>query len=180
MDDNSIPNHKLCGYIYTILQTNPPIPPNLISTTCEIFVEDSETGFVCENGTVLYPISGEFREDAVGDGSNTLSLRKKWGRIGLVNGSISVVDQLYALVSRKCMSIFSRVVEVDEVEGKGGRVVVLVDVYLPIQVWSGWQFPRSAATAAALFRHLRCVGYWFFFWLFVVVMLHCESRCNVS
>lgn len=156
MDDHSIPNHKLCGYLYTILQTNPPIPPNLISTTCEIFTEDSETGFVCENGTVLVPISGEFREDAVGEGSNTASLRKKWSGIGLVNGSISVVHQLYTLMSHKCLSIVSRVVDVDEVEGKGCRVVVLVDVYLPIRVWSGWQFPRSATIAAALFRHLSC------------------------
>lgn len=179
MDDDQIPNHKLCGYIYTILQTNPPIPPNLISTACELFVEDSEPGFVCENGTVLFPISGELGEDVAGEGSNAASLRKKWSGLGLVNGSISVVNQLYTLVSRRCMTIFSRIVEVDEVDGKGVRVVVLVDVYLPIQLWSGWQFPRSATIAAALFRHLRCVGD-LFFRLFVVVMLHCELESNVS
>ncbi|KAK1370511.1 hypothetical protein POM88_036603 [Heracleum sosnowskyi] len=127
MDDYSIPNHK-----------------------------ESEPGFVCENGTVLFTISGELGEDVVGEGSNAASLRRKWSGIGLVNGSISVVNQMYALISRKCMSIVSRVVDVDEVDGKGGRVVVLVDVYLPIQVWSGWQFPRSASIAAALFRHLSC------------------------
>jgi hypothetical protein len=39
------------------------------------------------------------------------------------------------------------------------RVVVLVDVYLPVQVWSGWQFPKSGSVAGAVFRHLRLV--WF-------------------
>ncbi|XP_063941100.1 F-box protein At3g54460 isoform X2 [Daucus carota subsp. sativus] len=156
MDDNLSTNHKLCGYLCTILQTDPPIAPNLISTTCEIFAEGSETGFICENGTVLSTINGE-TEYAVGEGSNTASSsRKKWSGIGLVNGSISVVNQLYALVSHKCLSIVSKVVEVVEVVGKAVRVVVLVDVYLPIQLWSGWQFPRSATVAAALCRHLSC------------------------
>ncbi|KAK4414546.1 F-box protein [Sesamum alatum] len=36
------------------------------------------------------------------------------------------------------------------------RAVVLVDVYLPIALWSGWQFPRSSSIAAALFKHLSC------------------------
>lgn len=157
MDDNSIPNHKLCGYIRTIVQTNPPVSPNLISNPCEIFNNDSELGFLCENGTVLSTISGEFGDNAVAEGSNTTPLRKKWSGIGLVNGSISVVHQLYALVSHKCISIYAKVVEVVEVEGKGVRVVVMVDVYLPIQLWSGWQFPRSATIAASLFRHLRFV-----------------------
>jgi hypothetical protein len=39
------------------------------------------------------------------------------------------------------------------------RVVVLVDVYLPVQVWSGWQFPKSGSAAGAVFCHLRLV--WF-------------------
>ena len=39
------------------------------------------------------------------------------------------------------------------------RAVVLVDVYLPVAAWSGWQFPRSrASAAAAVFKHLRWVS----------------------
>lgn len=85
-------------------------------------------------------------------------LVKKRSRIGMVNGSLSVVYQLHKLVMKKCLRIFARVVEVVERDcGKDVRVVVMVDVYLPIALWSGWQFPKSGpAAAAALFRHVSC------------------------
>lgn len=81
--------------------------------------------------------------------------KKSVRSIGMVNGSISVVQQLHALVANKCLKIFSRVVKVDKRENGEERAVVLVDVYLPFALWSGWQFPKSQATAAALFKHLR-------------------------
>jgi len=80
-------------------------------------------------------------------------------KIGLVHGSVSVIHQLLALVNNKCLKIISRVVRISRQKESGDvRVVVLVDVYLPIALWSGWQFPKSRSTAAALFRHLRFVS----------------------
>ncbi|KFK34687.1 hypothetical protein AALP_AA5G178200 [Arabis alpina] len=82
--------------------------------------------------------------------------KKKVRSIGMVNGSLSVVQQLHALVANKCLRIISRVVKADKGENGEERAVVLVDVYLPIALWSGWQFPKCKATAAALFKHLSC------------------------
>lgn len=76
-------------------------------------------------------------------------------RIGLVHGSMSIVRQIHALSNAKCLKVMARVVRA-VVDDRGEmRVVVLVDVYLPLAVLSGWQFPRSRSIAGALFRHLR-------------------------
>ncbi|CAD5325799.1 unnamed protein product [Arabidopsis thaliana] len=91
-----------------------------------------------------------------GSKEKTVQGRKRVKSIGMVNGSISVVQQLHALVANKCLKIICRVVKVDKGENGEERAVVLVDVYLPIELWSGWQFPKSQATAAALFKHLSC------------------------
>lgn len=95
-------------------------------------------------------------------GSKICSAEKSNGRgrkmvrsIGMVNGSMSVVNQLHALVANKCLKIECRVVKADKRESGEERAVVLVDVYMPVALWSGWQFPKSQATAAALFKHLR-------------------------
>ena len=56
---------------------------------------------------------------------------------------------------RKCSKLIARVIRVVEDDCGEVRVVVLVDVYLPIGLWSGWQFPKFGTIAAALFRHLR-------------------------
>uniref|UniRef100_A0A1J3IM21 F-box protein n=1 Tax=Noccaea caerulescens TaxID=107243 RepID=A0A1J3IM21_NOCCA len=83
--------------------------------------------------------------------------RKKVRSLGMVNGSISVVQQLHALVANRCLKIICRVVKADKDENNGEeRAVVLVDVFLPVTLWSGWQFPKCHATAAALFKHLSC------------------------
>ncbi|MQL72390.1 hypothetical protein Taro_004764 [Colocasia esculenta] len=83
------------------------------------------------------------------------SFPKRRKGLGFVNGSMNVVHQLHVLTSHKCLRIECRVLEA-VVRGDGcARAVVLVDVYLPMAVWSGWQFPRSSALAASLFRHLR-------------------------
>ncbi|KAF2567538.1 hypothetical protein F2Q68_00026398 [Brassica cretica] len=96
-------------------------------------------------------------------GSKICSAEKSNGRgrkmvrsIGMVNGSMSVVNQLHALVANKCLKIECRVVKADKRESGEERAVVLVDVYMPVALWSGWQFPKSQATAAALFKHLSC------------------------
>lgn len=79
----------------------------------------------------------------------------------LVNGSVSAVRQLHALALDGCVKVEARVLKVsapadDGGEREGARAVVLVDVYLPIEAWSGWQFPRSGPLAASLFKHVSC------------------------
>lgn len=174
----------LCAVLTT---THPLDTTLTLNTRCQIFTQGSDVGFKSDNGVVLSLINPNARalmisvvenstppdlgkktnkknveresESVGGNSSTSLSSmkKKKWSRIGVVNGSISVVHQLNALVNHKCLRIDCRVVGVI---GNGDcgeiRVLVLVDVYLPIALWSqGWQFPRARSTAAALFRHLR-------------------------
>lgn len=75
----------------------------------------------------------------------------------MVKGSVSALEQIHALVAHRCIRISARLVWVGD---RGGelRAVVLVDVFLPMELWSGWQFPRSGSVAAAVFRHLRYVS----------------------
>ncbi|CAH9113778.1 unnamed protein product [Cuscuta epithymum] len=89
------------------------------------------------------------------NGSSSLKTNNKWSRIGMVHGSLSVVHQLHALITHKCLRINSLVVSHAAQDGEV-RSVLLVDVYLPVALWSGWRFPRSASAAAALFRHVSC------------------------
>ncbi|KAG4974542.1 hypothetical protein JHK87_031363 [Glycine soja] len=149
--DTSFADHKLCGFLCTVLTLTPrddsdttdiPFPE-----PCEIFGEGGEVGFRTPNGVVLGPVLDSLQ--CGGGGSNKIKRRNK---IGMVNGSVSVVHQLHAMVTRKCARIDARVVCVEALP----RVVVLVDVYVPVQVWSGWQFPRSGPVAGAVFRHLSC------------------------
>ncbi|KAK7323306.1 hypothetical protein VNO77_26773 [Canavalia gladiata] len=142
--NTSFSDHKLCGFLCAVLTITPPQLGNDPGFTehCEIFSDEGEVGFRSQSGVVLGPV------DSAECGP---SKTKRMKKIGMVNGSMSVVHQLHALVTRRCMKIGARVVCVEV-----PRVVVLVDVYLPIQVWSGWQFPRSGPVAAAIFRHLSC------------------------
>ncbi|KAL6616710.1 hypothetical protein ACP70R_038980 [Stipagrostis hirtigluma subsp. patula] len=80
-------------------------------------------------------------------------------------GGGSVVRLLRTLVANRCVEVEARVLRVatrrTAEEGGDGevveaRAVVLVDVYLPVAAWSGWQFPRSRTAAAAVFKHLSC------------------------
>ncbi|KAL1212522.1 F-box protein [Cardamine amara subsp. amara] len=96
------------------------------------------------------------RRVSSGSKEKTAPGKKRVRSIGMVNGSISVVQQLHALVAGKCLKIICQVVKVDKGENGEERAVVLVDVYLPVALWSGWQFPKSKATAAALLKHLSC------------------------
>ncbi|CDP18621.1 unnamed protein product [Coffea canephora] len=161
--DDPIPDHKLCGYLRTVVTIPPPqnsqtLPP--LNARCHISVDGPDgVHFVSNNGVVLSPVSSSLALAENGETSNgrtPAGSKKKWSRrIGMVRGSLSVVHQLHALVMKKCLTIAARVIGVS-MRGDEVRVVLLVDVYLPIALWSGWQFPRSATTAAALFKHLSC------------------------
>lgn len=156
-DEDSFLDHKLCGYLCAVLAVNltPPLPPETLrfNTRCEIFGDGSEVGFRSHNGVVLSVVSGS--EQCEGAGVVADKRRRKVRKIGQVHGSISVVHQLHAMVTHRCVKVNARVVWVGGGDGEV-RAVVLVDVYVPIVAWSGWQFPRSGGIAGALFRHLRC------------------------
>ncbi|XP_050232370.1 F-box protein At3g54460 [Mercurialis annua] len=162
-DDSYYPNHKLCGYLSTILSlpSPPPSPSLSFLSACHLFTDGNEFGFKSDNGVVLSPpnknnVSDYHIKSRNGGVSSASRKRYKNKRgIGMVNGSLSVVDQIHALVVSKCIEVRPRVLKVVEEEPKY-NVVVLVDVYLPIELWTGWQFPKSKSTAAALFRHLSC------------------------
>uniref|UniRef100_A0ACD5XGY1 Uncharacterized protein n=1 Tax=Avena sativa TaxID=4498 RepID=A0ACD5XGY1_AVESA len=85
----------------------------------------------------------------------------KWRSTG-GGGGTSVVRQLRTLAGHRCVEVEARVLRVVTRKGEDGevveaRAVLLVDVYLPLAAWSGWQFPRSrASAAAAVFKHLSC------------------------
>ncbi|XP_022764767.1 F-box protein At3g54460 [Durio zibethinus] len=149
--DETVPDHILCGYLCTVLM----VPPKSIaaaipfSAPCHLNTDDDNgICFRCQNGVVLCGIRNA--HDNAGK-SNKKGRRK----IGMVNGSISVVHQIHALVAHKCLKIHARVMRVEERE-KEVRAVVLVDVYLPVELWSGWQFPRSGSVAGSFFTHLSC------------------------
>ena len=73
----------------------------------------------------------------------------------------SVVRMLKTLVANRCVEVEGTLLRVVTRAGGGAvaeaRAVVLLDVYLPVAAWSGWQFPRSRTAAAAVFKHVRCV-----------------------
>ncbi|KAK4746961.1 hypothetical protein SAY87_025998 [Trapa incisa] len=107
-------------------------------------------------GEISTPVSSANHRNLNGKGRRVSSSKGKARRIGLVNGSLSVIHQLNALVAHKCLSIMAQVLHVEEGSCGERRAVVLVDVHLPIAVWSGWQFPQSRAAGGSLFNHLSC------------------------
>ncbi|XAR63528.1 hypothetical protein NMG60_11023491 [Bertholletia excelsa] len=180
MDEaDAVPDHKLCGYLLTVLAFDgrTPTADDLsqtlpLNTRCHVFGDGSKVGFRAENGVVLSLVNPTAAASVrLGDstpelekGKNleaenevekeSVSSRKKLRRIGLVHGSVSVVRQLHLLVTHRCLKVIARVIRVVAGECEEVRVVLLIDVYLPIAMWSGWQFPKSGSIAAALFRHL--------------------------
>ncbi|TXG49092.1 hypothetical protein EZV62_024967 [Acer yangbiense] len=169
MDDSSsslFPDHKLCGFLCAVLAVNNSSSshPNLdhslpFNTQCHVFND----GFRSESGAVLSPVNSTPRRDGNGDvfeeeTSATKERRsRRMRKIGMVKGSMSVVNQLVSLVNHRCVKIDARVMHVEVGDGnEEARAVVLVDVYLPVAVWSGWQFPKLGSVAGALFRHLSC------------------------
>lgn len=181
--DYSIRDHKLCGYLCVVLAISPTSTHNHttdngitktlnVNTRCDILRDGTEVGFLSSDGFVLSLINSSLIDATAADGEGTETpqksksesgggsmgvSKKKLSKIGLVHGSVSVVHQLHALVNHKCLKITSKVVRIARKKEDGDlRVVMLVDVFLPIALWSGWQFPRSRSTAAAIFRHLSC------------------------
>jgi hypothetical protein len=79
----------------------------------------------------------------------------------------SVVRMLRTLVANRCVDVEGRVLRIatrkpGEGDGKvlEARAVVLVDVYLPVVAWSGWQFPRSSSISGApLSSHSRIASW---------------------
>jgi hypothetical protein len=78
-----------------------------------------------------------------------------------------VVRLLRTLVANHCVEVEGTLLQVvtrrpGEGEGDGAaveaRAVVQLNIYIPVAVWSGWQFPRSRSAAAAVFKHVRCVS----------------------
>ncbi|KAL4369697.1 hypothetical protein GQ457_05G021680 [Hibiscus cannabinus] len=153
--DDTVADHKLCGYLCTVLtfplQSSASAAP--FSSPCHITTDDDNAVcFQCQNGILLSAI----RNAAVSDRGNAGNSRKKGGKkIGMVHGSISVLNQIHALIAHKCLKIQARLLRVEN-GVEEARAVVLVDVYLPVDLWAGWQFPRSGSVAGSLFRHLRC------------------------
>ncbi|KAF7137932.1 hypothetical protein RHSIM_Rhsim07G0066900 [Rhododendron simsii] len=181
----SVPDHKLCGYLCAVL-TAPSSQTLPLHTLCHVNQPEpgflAENGVVLSpinrapaaaDSPSLESGAAE-RESATPPPSSSRKKRRRFGRVpgsattpsslsgkkarrfGLVQGSASVVHQVHALVGHKCLKVVGRVLRVDRDFMNGVRVVVLVDVYLPIAVWSGWQFPKMGSVAAALFRHLSC------------------------
>ncbi|KAL0425706.1 UNVERIFIED_CONTAM: F-box protein [Sesamum radiatum] len=153
------PDHKLCGYLSAVLTVPADVSSSSIplNSLCSIGGDSPNVYFATQNDVRLTPMGKPESSDSIA----TPSVKKRWSRIGMVHGSISVVHQLHALVTHKCLRIVARITRISqhrtEVKcgGREVRAVVLVDVYLPIDLWSGWQFPRSSSVAAALFKHLR-------------------------
>ncbi|XP_050386557.1 F-box protein At3g54460 [Argentina anserina] len=146
-DEESFADHKLSGFLYAVLSVTSPDPPTnplppfgsrfRISTDSVTFRSDNDA-------VVLSPVA-----------ERTTRITRTRRSMGLVNGSISVVHQIHALVANKCIKVDALLIRVESDGGGGVRAVLLVDVYLPIELWSGWQFPKSGSVAGALFRHLR-------------------------
>ncbi|GMN49507.1 hypothetical protein TIFTF001_018678 [Ficus carica] len=180
-----VPDHKLCGFLCAVLTvTSPSHPTPPLGTPFHIFRHDSSVGFRSHGGSdavFLSPVNSPPRcEDSAsgccseengkpektkkkkkkkksGDvGGLRTSATRRRRSVGMVNGSMSVVEHLHALVTNKCLRISTRLVWAEAGVGGEVRAVLLVDVYLPIELWSGWQFPKCGSVAGSLFRHLRC------------------------
>lgn len=156
IDFDTIPDHKLCGYLCTVATVLPPrdhhdIP---INTRLRTAVNGSELQFISENDVVLPLSRSESREGSAGSGSGFL--RKKCSKIG----SSNVLRHLHTLIMHQCLNIVARVINVSVRQREREeevRVVVLVDVYLPNSLWSGWQFPKFGTATATILKHLRLV-----------------------
>ncbi|XP_009361966.2 F-box protein At3g54460 isoform X1 [Pyrus x bretschneideri] len=176
-DTSSFSDHKLCGFLCAVLTvTSSPDPRQTPPFGTRFRISQSDVNFTSPNGVVLSPVDSIPSADVIPvqdskqcevpvrelgrkrrnpeAGLKNVGIRRSRRSIGLVHGSISVVHQLHALVVNKCLMIDARLVRVEAGVSGEVRAVVLIDVYLPIALLAGWQFPRSGSIAGALFRHL--------------------------
>ncbi|KAK6933960.1 SNF2, N-terminal [Dillenia turbinata] len=158
--EDSIPEHIRCGFLCAVLSLDSADNDECLAfgTRFHIFGDRCGVRLKSQCGVSLSPIGsdGKFEGSDRENVKDSRSKTKKKGIVGLVNGSRSVVRQIQALVDRKCIKIIARLIRVSVNEAGEKRVVLLIDVYLPMALWSGWQFPKSGSMAAALFTHLRC------------------------
>lgn len=154
--DSPLHSHKLAGFLCIVLSA--PHGPPALNAACTPFKDGDAAGFRSDGGVILLPPAnaGESapaaQQDLAGDGGP----RKRRRRSGMPgrSGGGDVVRKIVALSESKCVEVEARVVGVWVRDGEW-RALVLVDVYLPIAAWSGWQFPKAGAVAASLFQHLR-------------------------
>ncbi|KAL9677507.1 hypothetical protein QQ045_005739 [Rhodiola kirilowii] len=131
-------NHTLCGFFCAVLAADESHSSLRPGSRCHIF---SDGTFRSESGVVLSAIERD-------------STRRK---PRLDHPNASVVHQVCVLVNNKCLRIAGTVLRVHYCDRRRqARALLLVDVYLPNEICSGWQFLKSASTAAAFFRHLSC------------------------
>jgi hypothetical protein len=164
-DPQSHPDHKLCGFLRAVVslpssETLPALTP------CNIFSDDDTICFISESGIYLLPIERLEEFDNSNSNSNfnssasgIVSSRRR--NLALARGCTSVIHQLHFLISKKYIEIEARVLRVYAREIGGieeRRAMLLVDVYLPISIWSGWQFPKWRGVVVSLFKHVRCVA----------------------
>ncbi|XP_062208099.1 F-box protein At3g54460-like [Phragmites australis] len=142
MDDAA--HRKLCGYLRAVLSL-----PSWDATGAASIPPLSACSLTACGAVPLAPLPD--------DGPQP---RSKW-RASVGGGS--VVRLLRTLVANRCVEVEGRVLRiVTRSVGEGDdavvetRAVVLLDVYLPVAAWSGWQFPRSRTAAAAVFKHVSC------------------------
>ncbi|XP_057524040.1 F-box protein At3g54460 [Amaranthus tricolor] len=166
-----LPDYKLCGYLTTVVSSIHSYAKTLeFGTILHICTDGSHVGFKTHSGLFLKSISdpGYSNGDANSNSKESPVMKKKKKKVVKNgksvktvknifhgNGTVSVIHQLKRLVNQKCLKIVATVVGTSISDNKF-RVAVLVDAYLPVALWSGWQFPRSSTTAASLFRHLSC------------------------
>ncbi|KAK8961787.1 F-box protein [Platanthera guangdongensis] len=162
---DSVGGYKLCGFLRAVLSVaSSPEPPRTLPSRnpCSLFSDGRNVGFRTEDGILLLPIpeaaatrESERSESPLGNGGGHFGVGRKRRRMGL-RECVSVVHQLHSLTMKKCMKIQARVLMISSRECVDSRALVLVDVYLPIEVWCGWQFPNSGAMAASFFKHVSC------------------------
>ncbi|KAL0910993.1 hypothetical protein M5K25_019093 [Dendrobium thyrsiflorum] len=164
---DSVGGYKLCGFLRAVLAVAPSSEqcrglPSCVP--CSLFADGANVGFRTDDGFLLLPVSEvnapremEREESPAwncgsGGGGGVEFRRRRRG----LGGCMSIIHQLHTLTVKKCVKIQARVLKVSSREFGDARALVLVDVYLPIDVWSGWQFPKSATVAASLFKHMSC------------------------
>ncbi|PIA48159.1 hypothetical protein AQUCO_01400621v1 [Aquilegia coerulea] len=176
--------HKLCGFLRVVLSLNSPPSSSIehdelsktlsFGTLCYLFENEfNELGCRTEDNVLLTLIQNNklLESEVLEEEGSTPSLgkrkvrdeecgssrKKNLSRFGSYNGNMSVIHQINNLNVKKCLEIVARIVGVSVNNSNGDvRVVVLIDIYLPVDVWNGWQFPKLGPIAASLFRHLSC------------------------
>ncbi|ONM34474.1 F-box protein [Zea mays] len=136
---------KLCGYLRAVVS----IPGGDVAAAASILPLSPCTLSAC-GAVALAPLPDDVRA------------QPRWPR----SRAPGVVRLLRTLVANRCVEVEGTLLRVvtrrrpGEGEGDGAaveaRAVVLLDVYIPVAAWSGWQFPRSRSAAAAVFKHVRC------------------------